>query len=62
MIDQGITTPVGEGESDGTNSLVIRKKPNGRLYICLDPKDISKIIEKVNSIQCQHYMTSPAEQ
>ena len=31
MVEQGITSPVCDGESDWVNSLAIREKPSGRL-------------------------------
>ena len=43
MVSQGIIAPV-EGHSDWVNSLVIREKPKGSLRICLDPKDLNKVI------------------
>ena len=45
MVRQGIITPV-EGHSDWVNSLVIREKPNGSLWICLEPKDLNKAIKR----------------
>ena len=45
MVRQGIIVPV-KNHSDLVNSLVIREKPNGRLRICLDPKDFNKAIKR----------------
>ena len=45
MVKQGIIAPV-EGHSDWVNSLVISEKPNGRLRVCLDPKDLNKAIKR----------------
>ena len=45
MVKQGIIAPV-EGHSDWVNSFVITEKPNGRLRVCLDPKDINKAIKR----------------
>ena len=44
MVKQGIIAPV-EGHSDWVNSLVIREKPNSRLRVCLDQKDLNKAIK-----------------
>ena len=45
MVKQGIIAPV-EGHSNWVNILVIREKPNGRLRVCLDPKDLNKAIKR----------------
>ena len=45
MVKQGIIAPA-EGHSNWINSLVIREKPNGRLRVCLDPKDHNKAIRR----------------
>ena len=45
MVKQDIIAPV-EGQSDWVNSLVTRVKPNGRLRVCLDPKDLNKAIKR----------------
>ena len=43
MEEQGIITRVREGEpTRWVNSLVYRRKPNGQIRICLDPKDLNK--------------------
>ena len=57
MVDQGITTPVGDGESDWVNLHVMRARPDGRLHISLDPSDLNKVIKRENTTQCQQYMT-----
>ena len=44
LVEQGIITPV-EGPTDWVNSLVVREKPDGRLRICLDPKDLNRAIK-----------------
>ena len=45
MEEQGIITRVREGEpTRWVNSLVYRRKPNGQIRICLDPKDLNKAI------------------
>ena len=46
MVDQGIISSVGDGESDWVNLLVIREKPDGRLHISLDPSDLNKVIKR----------------
>ena len=38
---QRVTTP-----TDWVNSLVVVEKPNGKLCICLDPKDLSAAIKR----------------
>ena len=40
MEKKGILSKV-EGFTPWTNSLVIQEKPNGKLWICLDPKDLN---------------------
>ena len=45
MVKQGIIAPV-EGQSDWLTSLVITEKPNGRLQVCLEPKDLNKAIKR----------------
>ena len=45
MEAQGIIRPVRAGEpTKWVNSLVYRRKPNGNLRICLDPKDLNRAI------------------
>ena len=45
MESQGIITKIKEGEPTAwVNSLVYRRKPNGKLRICLDPKDLTSAI------------------
>ena len=43
MEKKGIISKV-EGFTPWTNSLVIQEKPNGKLWICLDPKDLNTAI------------------
>ena len=43
MIDQGIITPVSE-PMEWVSSFTYPQKPDGSLYICLDPKDLNKAI------------------
>ena len=45
MVKQGIIATV-EGHSDWVISIVIGEKPNGRLRVCLDPKDLNKDIKR----------------
>ena len=45
MLADGIIVPV-EEPTDWVNSLVGTEKPNGRLRVCLDPKDLNKAIRK----------------
>ena len=43
MESRGIITKLKEGELTAwMNSLVNHRKPNGKLTICLDPKDLNK--------------------
>ena len=44
MVKMGIITPVHE-PTDWVNSLVVVEKPNGKLRMCLDPKDLNKAIK-----------------
>ena len=45
MEQQGIITPVREGEPTAwVNSLVYHCKPSGKIRVCLDPKDLNKAI------------------
>lgn len=53
MEAQGIIAKVNEGEPTAwVNSLVYRRKPNGTLRVCLDPKDLNKAI-------CREHHTIP---
>lgn len=46
-----------EGEPTAwVNSMVYRKKPNGRLRLCLDPNDLSKAIPR------DHHVTPTLEE
>jgi hypothetical protein len=42
--------------TDWVNSIVIREKPNGRLWLCLDPKYLNKAIMR------DHYPTPTLEE
>ena len=47
MASNGIIMKLKEGEPTAwVNSLVYRRKPNGQLRICLDPKDLNKAIRR----------------
>ncbi|GFS05684.1 retrovirus-related Pol polyprotein from transposon 297-like Protein [Elysia marginata] len=57
MSAQGIITKVKEGELTAwVNSLVYKEKPNGRLRLCLDPKDLNKAIQR------EHHVTPTVEE
>ena len=57
MEQQGVIRKVGEGEpTDWVNSLVYRRKANGQLRICLDPKDLNKAIRR------DHHVTPTLEE
>ena len=45
MVKQDIIVPVDES-TDWVNCLVVREKPNGSFSICLDPKDLNKVIKR----------------
>ena len=45
MVKMGIIKSVHE-PTDWVNSLVVVEKPNGKLRICLDPKDLNKAIKR----------------
>ena len=44
MVKMGIIKPVHE-PTDWVNSLVVVEKPNGKLRLCLDPKDLNRAIK-----------------
>ena len=46
IVDQGITVPVKNGEYGWVDSLEIKEKPDSRLCICLDWKEINNVIKK----------------
>ena len=51
MVSRGIITKLKEGEPTAwVNSLVYRRKPNGKLRICLDPKDPNKAISREHHV------------
>ena len=57
MEELDIITKVREGEPTAwVNSLVYRRKPNGRLKICLDPKDLNAAIQR------DHHVTPTLEE
>ena len=45
LIQQGITAKV-DRPTDWVNSCVCVTKPNGKLRLCLDPKDLNKAIKR----------------
>ncbi|KXJ08917.1 Transposon Tf2-6 polyprotein [Exaiptasia diaphana] len=51
MVEQGIITTVQEEEpTPWVNSLVYRRKSNGRIRICLDPKDLNAAVQRVHHV------------
>ena len=51
MESRGIITKLKEGEPTAwVNSLVYCRKPNGKLRICLDPKDLNKAISREHHV------------
>ena len=51
MKSKGIIMKLKEGErTEWVNSLVYRRKPNGQLKICLDPKDLNKAIRREHHV------------
>ena len=51
MESQGIIAKLKEGEPTAwVNSLVYRRKPNGKLRICLDPKDLNRAISREHHV------------
>ena len=57
MVELDIIIKVREGEPTAwVNSLVYCRKPNGRLRICLDPKDWNA------AIQCDHHVMPTLEE
>ena len=55
FIDQGIIIPV-EELTDWVSSLAYSWKVNGKLWVCLDPKDLN------TTIRCDHYKTPTVEE
>ena len=57
MVKNGIITKLEEGEpTPWVNSLVYRRKQNGRLRLCLDPKDLNAAIQR------EHHVTPTLEE
>eukprot|EP00057_Strongylocentrotus_purpuratus_P021116 XP_011675590.1 PREDICTED: transposon Tf2-1 polyprotein [Strongylocentrotus purpuratus] len=55
MEAKGIITKVTQ-PTDWVNSIVVKEKPNGKLRICLDPKDLNKALKR------DHYPTPTLEE
>ena len=55
LLDQGIITPV-EEPIDWVSSLTYSWKANGKLRVCLDPRDVNKAIKR------DHYKTPTIEE
>ena len=45
MTELGVIEPVSE-PTDWVSSLVIARKPNGSLRVCLDPKNLNEVIKR----------------
>ena len=57
MVKNGIITKLEEGEpTPWVNSLVYRRKQNGRLRLCLDPKDLNAALQR------EHHVTLTLEE
>lgn len=57
MENQSIIQKIKEGEPTAwVNSLIYREKANGRLRLCLDPKDLNRAIQR------EHYITPTLEE
>ena len=57
MVKNGIITKIEEGEpTSWVNSLVYQRKQNGRLRLCLDPKDLNAAIQR------EHHVTPTLEE
>ena len=57
MVNSDIITTIREGEpTQWVNSLVYRRKQNGRLRLCLDPKDLNAAIQR------EHHVTPTLEE
>ena len=54
-LKEGIITPV-EEPTDWVSSLAYSRKANGKLRICLDPKDLNAVIKR------DHYKTPTVEE
>ena len=55
MIKLDVIEPVSE-PTEWVNSLVTVEKPNGKLRVCLDPRDLNKAVKR------QHYILPTAEE
>ncbi|XP_019632633.1 PREDICTED: uncharacterized protein K02A2.6-like [Branchiostoma belcheri] len=55
MQDRGIISAVTQ-PTDWVNSIIIKEKPNGKLRICLDPRDLN------NALKRDHYPTPTLEE
>ena len=57
MVNSDIIAKIKEGEpTRWVNSLVYRRKQNGRLRLCLDPKDLNAAIQR------EHHVTPTLEE
>ena len=55
MVKMGIIKPV-QTPTDWVSSLVVVEKPNGKLRVCLDPRDLNKAVKR------QHYQLPTTEE
>ena len=57
MVKNNLIAKIQEGEPTAwVKSLVFRRKPNGKLRLCLDPKDLNAAIER------EHHVTPTLEE
>ncbi|KAI8516719.1 hypothetical protein Bbelb_053000 [Branchiostoma belcheri] len=55
MVEKGVISQVTQ-PTDWVNSIVVKEKPNGKLRVCLDPRDLN------NALKRDHYPTPTLEE
>ncbi|XP_019628682.1 PREDICTED: uncharacterized protein K02A2.6-like [Branchiostoma belcheri] len=55
MVEKGVINQVTQ-PTDWVNSIVVKEKPNGKLRVCLDPRDLN------NALKRDHYPTPTLEE